>query len=211
MRPPSLETLVPGLKEARAHERLVRSMAFARVEWTLCGSPAVQLTPRIRLELQLANNAFSNGAAPTRADVFQVLWRLNPRFSRKLWPAAWMARRKVSRLVMRFDLGKAVEEIAIYLNSMMQDLPEGGDNEQSANPNSGYVHWMAAEQHFYLSNYNGFSPQDYKDTPYVELQQLYRAYRLNKEEHPNFINYSDTLIGRWQREQINTRIPRGPR
>lgn len=211
MRPVSLETLVPGLKEARAHERLVRSMAFARVPWTLCGSEAVQLTPRIRLEFQLAHNAFAVGGEPTKADVFQVLWRLHPRFSRKPGLVSWLARRRVTRLVMRADLVKAAQEISLYVNSMMQDLPEGGDSGNSQNPQAGYVHWMAAEQHFYLTQYNGFSPDIYKDTPYVELQQLYRAHRMTVEEHPNFINYSDTLIGRWQREQIAQKIPHGTR
>ncbi len=211
MRTVSLETLVPGLKEARAHERLVRSMAFARVDWTLCGSPAVQLTPRIRLELQLANNAFSFGRSPTKADVFQVLWRLHPRFSRKLWPLSVYTKFRIIRRVQRMDLGRAIEEVSIYFNSMMQDLPEGGEGSESANPPDGYVHWMAAEQNFYLSKYGSLSSEAYKDTPYIELQQLFRAYRLTIEEHPNFINYSDTLIGRWQRDQINTRIPHGSR
>lgn len=91
---------------------------------------------------------------------------------------------------------------------MMQDLPEGGDDSASTNPPEAYVHWMAIEQNFYLSRYTGFSPEIYKDTPYVELQQLYRAHRLATEEHPNFINYSDTLVGRWQREQIERKIPK---
>lgn len=185
-------------------------MAFARVPWTLCGSQAVQLTPRMRLEFQLAQNAFAMGGEPTRADVFQILWRLHPEFSRAaISPRSWLAHYRTTKLVKRLNLDRATEEISVYLNAMMQDLPEGGESGESSNPPQNYVHWMATEQHFYLTHYNGFSPEVYKDTPYVELQQLYRAYRLATEEHPNFINYSDTLVGRWQQEQLRNRIPAG--
>lgn len=209
MRPLSLESLVPGLKEARAQERLVRAMAFARVPWTLCGSLANQLTPRIRLEFQLTQNAFAVGLQPQAGDVFQILWRLHPRFNRLLRnPLVWLAHRRVSKLVKRLKPQQAVAEISVYLNSMMQDLPEGGEGSESSNPPDSYVHWMAIEQNFYCGNYGGFTPELYKDTPYVELQQLFRAHRLSTEEHPHFINYSDTLVGRWQREQIQRKIPR---
>lgn len=208
MRPLSLESLVPGLKEARAQERLVRAMAFARVPWTLCGSLANQLTPRIRLEFQLTQNAFAIGVQPQAADVFQVLWRLHPEFRRSVnRPPAWLAKRKVSKIVRELSPASAIAEVSVYLDSMMQDLPEGDESSESSNPPEGYVHWMAIEQNFYCSRYGGFTPELYKDTPYIELQQLFRAYRLSTEEHPQFINYSDTLVGRWQRDQIQRKIP----
>lgn len=207
MRANILEDIIPGLREAREQERLNRSLAFSGVPWTVCGQDAVVLTPRHRLEFQLVRNAFAVGGQPTLADVFQFLWRLNPRFKVRVWfgSRSWFARRKLSRAVAKMDMDQASRGILGFLAAMLQDLPEGSDGTPSSNPPENYVHWLAGEMNFYLTRYNAFSMQTFMDTPYLVLQQLYRAHRLASDEHPQFINRSDRMIGAWQREQLSKR------
>lgn len=204
MRANSLEDIIPGLREAREKERQNRALAFSDVPWTVCGLDVVVLTPRHRLEFQLVQNAYAVGGLPTRKDLFVFLWRLNPAFKKQVWfgLTAWFARRKVSRAVRTADLGEAREQVVAYLAAMIQDLPEGSGDRNTVNPPELYVHWLAGEINFYLKNYNGFSIALLMDTSYLVLQQLYRAHRLASESHPNFINESDRIIGRWQRENI---------
>jgi len=201
MRANQLEDIIPGLREARAKERQNRALAFSDVPWSVCGLDVVVLTPRHRLEFQLVRNAFTVGGTVTRADVFQFLWRLNPRFKQRVWVGslAWLARRKVAKAVRALDMDEAQIGILTYLASMLQDLPEGGDGSDTSNPPENYVHWLAGEANFYLGRYNGFSLPVLMDTPYLVLQQLYRAYRLANESHPNFINQSDRLVGDFMR------------
>lgn len=208
MRANTLEDIVPGLREAREGERLTRALAFSEVTWTVCGQQCVVLTPRHRLEFQLVRNAFAaGGGIPSKADVFQFLWRLNPRFKKRVFPLSPSAfdRMRLLMAVRKMDMHDAIRGILGYLGAMLQDLPEGSAGGDSSNPPENYVHWLAGEMNFYLARYNGFTPTSFMDTPYLVLQQLYRAHRLAVEQHPQFINNSDRMVGRWQREQIKNR------
>lgn len=207
MRANTLEDIVPGLREAREKERQNRALAFSDVPWTVCGQEVVVLTPRHRLEFQLVRNAFAVGGEVTRKDIYIFLWRLHPRFKKRVWfgSLAWFARRKTSRLVKAVDISTARHEITAYLAAMIQDLPESGGTRDTVNPPELYVHWLASEMDFYLSRYNGFSMTALMDTPYLVLQQIYRAARLASEPHPNFINESDRIIAMWQRRNTPAR------
>lgn len=208
MRANTLEDIIPGLREARAKERQNRAIAFSEIPWTVCGLDVVVLTPRHRLEFQLVENAFALGGVPTRADLLQFLWRLNPRFTKRVWmlSPAWFARRRVARIARKVDLAEAAREIYTYLSAMLQDLPGDSGGRDTLNPPELYVHWLAGEINFYLTRYNGFSIPILMDTPYLVLQQLYRAARLASEEHPNFINESDRIIASWQRQHIKAHV-----
>lgn len=208
MRPNRIEALVPGLKEARENERTNRGLAMAGVPWTICGLLVVPLTPRHRLELQLARNAFAEGLQPSKLDLFNLLWRLNPDFKRApQWLSkAWWARRKVVAAVRGAELVSVTLQIYEYLEVMLQDLPESRDGADGGGL-GGYVHWLGNEEHFYCSTYGGFTPDIFKDTPYLELQQLFRAWRIEHERddeghpaEPQFINRSDALVNNWQRQ-----------
>lgn len=201
MRATNLEDIVPGLREARAGERQNRALAFSGVTWTVCGRQIVALTPRHRLELQLVRNAFAVGAPASPKDLLQFLWRLSPDFRRNPWPGtgAWFAEWGLARACAGFDPVRATREVYAYLAAMLQDLPEGGAERDTINVPENYVHWMAVEANFYLSRYPSFTLSSFMDTPYLVLQQLYRAHRLEHEEHPNFINESDRLVNEWHR------------
>ena len=210
-----LENIIPGLREARAEERLNRALAFAGLTRTVCGVELVPLTPRHRLALQLVQNAFACGPAtlPLAGDVFAFLWLLSASYGPpSVLPNPVRAFRqwKLRRHVRRLDLPRAVREIQETLAAQLQDRPETGAEERGWNAETS-VHWMAAEASFWVNIHGGFTLESYLSTPYLVLQQLLRAYRMNHPkvsyerdgtavvEDVSFINASDRLIGNWQR------------
>lgn len=202
MRLINLEAVVPGLRGARAAERLNRAMAFARVTRSVLGIECVPLTPRHRLELQLGMNAFSCGASmeALEGDVFQFLWQLNPAWLRwqPITLRATVAWRKIKAVVKWVPIEDQRRAVMEYLAAMLQDLPECGGERDSANPAEGYVHWMAAEAAYYMRFFN-YTLETYKDESYLVLQQLYRARELATDPDATFINASDRLVSDWQR------------
>ena len=197
MRQNDIRAQIPGLAQALEREHLNRGMAFVGVPWTLVGCDVLHLAPRHRLELQMTGNAFMGGAVqPLAGDIFQFLWRLHPKFARKVrsLPVLW-AYAALKRRVRRCNQAKAKAAIVAYLGAMLQDLPEdnGKAEAQRRVDAANYVHWMATEAHFYLTIYRGMTIDAYMDTPYLALQQLFRAYRLANEEDPTFINASDRI------------------
>lgn len=203
MRPTDLEALIPGLREARETEHRNRSLCFAGITWTVAGFEIVAMTPRHKLELQLAGNAFFvRDVFPKAGDLFQILWRLHPKFARSSFALpVLLAKVRLKRKIGQMTHGavlSAAWAIADYLEAMSQDLPEGG--EDGGKSSSQYVHWLATEMSFYLRKFNGFTGASYMDTPYLLLQQLFRAYRVSEETDPKFIDASDAIVGRWQNE-----------
>lgn len=207
MRANSLEEIIPGLREAREGERAARAVAFGGLTLAVCGEQCVPLAPRHRLEMQLTKNAFATELPPLHGDVFAFLWRLNPHYRKapRWMSRSWRERNVVEWNVGRMNLDAAVAEIRAFIAAMMQDLPEGAGDSASLNPPENYVHWLAGEANFYLSVYPGFTLAGLMDTPYLVLQQLYRAYKLAREEHPQFINRSDRIAANWHRAHLPKR------
>lgn len=210
----NLETLVPGLAEARAAERQNRALAFAGLTHTLCGVEVMPLTPKHRLALQLLRNAFTTHTDPMQGDVFQFLWLLSPGYIQPLtgrrMASEWRQMR-LRRHVRKLVLWQAVRAIKEYLVSQLQDMPEG--SADASTDYSPWVHWMACEASFYISIHRGFTLESYLQTPYLVLQQLHRAWRIHNPdvtrdkdgnlqvEEPQFINGSDGLASAWQRSR----------
>jgi hypothetical protein len=208
----NLETLVPGLAEARQAERQNRSLAFAGLTHTLCGVEVMPLTPRHRLALQLLRNAFTTHIEPMQGDVFQFLWLLSPGYisplSGRRMAAEWRQMR-LRRHVRKLDVLQAVREIKAYIVAQLQDMSE--TSAEGSTDFGPWVHWLAYEATFYVNVYRGFTLESYLQTPYLVLQQLQRAWRINNpkltrgtdgslvEEEPQFINASDRLVSTWQR------------
>lgn len=196
-----LERIVPGLAEARQNERRRRAAAFAGLPWTVCGCECAQLTPQVRLELELCGNPFICSGPTTREALFQMLWRLNPAFGRRWSFAAREARRRVLRVASTISLGKAEREIGEYFAGMLQDMREvGGDTPRDNDSAGEYVHWFAAESLFY-GRRCGLSMAEYRVTPYLVLQQLHRAHRHATEANVQFINASDQVVNAWAKQQ----------
>lgn len=210
---------VPGLAEIRMAERLNRALAFAGLTHTLCGVQVRPLTPGKRLGLQLLRNAFASAAEPLRGDVHTFLWFLSPHWQpggsrgRVLRDfRQFLLRRRVRRL----DLPAAVREIRIYIAEQLQDLPEettGGGGVDHSN----WIHWVAQDASFWMNVHGGFTLEAFLNTPYLVLQQLHRAWKVNHPDvtitssgqvvvdEPQFINESDRVFGQFmaaRREEI---------
>ncbi len=219
MLPNTFETLIPGLREARARERLNRGLAFAGITRRVCGIDLVPLTPDHRLELQLVRNAFAvaGGVEPLEGDVFQLFRTLHPARPQNGGALGrfrlFLTFRALRRVVARMDLANAVRAIRTHLAEQLQDLPEdcGAGAVDLVDPQS--VHWMAADASFWINIHGGFTLATYRRTPYLVLQQLHRAWRCSHPridrnadgspslEVPVFINASDAVVGAWQRGQ----------
>jgi hypothetical protein len=202
MRLTNPENVIPGLREAREAERFARYAAFAGLSLPILGLECEQLTPRHRLEFEMAQNAFSVGREASRADVFQFLWRMSPawRKGQPITISATLAWWRIHRVIYRHPLPDIEAAILDYIGMMLQDLPEAeaGSGSGSVNPSSNYVTWVACESDFYMRTY-GMMFSEYYRTPYLVLQQLYRAYRLATEDNATFINSSDRIVSAWIR------------
>lgn len=204
------ERIIPGLAEQRAQERENRALAFAGITHTVCGREIVPLTPGHRLNLQLVGNAFAFPAAAsaTLVDVFVFLWVLSPHNTGTLEAARQQVFLRED--VMKMDRKESVRDILRYIVDQLQDTAESSG--EAGKDNSAWIHWMAMDAEFWISVHGGFTLDTYKKTPYLVLQQLYRAWRVNHPDiernkdgsvfvrDPVFFNQSDKLVSAFQRE-----------
>jgi hypothetical protein len=205
----ALARLIPDLAPRREQERQNRALAFAGITHTVCGREILPLTPGHRLNLQLVQNAFFTlGASATLQDVFVFLWVTSPANVGGVEAARqqYFLRHDVAA----FDLGKCVEEISRYLLDQLQDaFDSGGGDGKDLSP---WIHWMAMDAEFWISVHGGFTFEQYNRTPYLVLQQLYRAWKANNPDiermhdgkvivrDPVFFNSSDRLVSQFHRE-----------
>lgn len=208
----NLETLVPGLAEQRAAERHNRALAFSGLTHTLCGVELLALAPIHRLRLQLIRNAFVTETPPSRYDVFAFLWMLSPswRPQARGVAVAWH-RWSLRRLVRKLDVEAAGAAIRTYLAAQLQDSP-GASTTSGGTDHTPYIYWMAEEAGFWLDVHGGFTLETYQATPYLVLQQLFRAWQAHhpvvrhnakgepEVEEPLFLNESDSLVGKFHRK-----------
>ncbi len=201
------EKVIPGLRERRTQERTNRALAFAGITHTVCGREILPLTPGHRLHLQLTGNGFTTNGVVTLADVFSFLWVLSPHNVGGIEAARHQY--FLSQDVLKFDLHESVSEVANYLGDQLQDATESSGDGRDM---SAWVHWMAADAEFWISVHGGFTLEEYKRTPYLVFQQLYRAWKVNNPDvermkdgsvivrDPVFVNSSDKLIFDFRRQ-----------
>jgi hypothetical protein len=211
----NFEGLVPGLREQRETERRNRALAFAGLTHRVCGVEINPFTPRHRLALGLVLNAFVCGDAPLAGDVFAFLWLCSPSFVPLSGWTRWLSELRQWRLrrhVRRLDLETAKREVRAYLAAQLADAPDswGSDDAPDQSP---WVSWFAKDASFWMEVHGGFTVESYLATPYLVLQQLYRAWRCHHPdvragadgsvvvEHPAFINASDIMIGQWHAQR----------
>lgn len=207
---PIAESIVPGLAELRKRERLNRALAFAGLQHRLCGVDVLPLRPRHRLALQLLQNAFTADVDPLEGDVFQFLWVLSPAYRGKNDIASSVRQWRLRRHVRRLLLPAAIREIRIYLSDQLQDMPEAQLSGTEQTDFAPWVHWMAQDACFWMTEF-GFTLEQYAETPYLVLQQLLRAWKIQNPrissgkdgtpvvEEPHFINTSDRVAGQFLR------------
>jgi hypothetical protein len=203
-----LERLVPGLADQLAQERQNRALAFAGLTHTVCGREILPLTPGHRLTLQLLGNAFTQiGRTPTLADVFVFLWVTSPHNIGGL--EAKRQQYFLRQDVMAFNLSESAASIFQYIVDQLQDTSSGSGEGKDQ---SRWVHWMAMDSFFYMSQIPGLTLAEYKRTPFLVLQQIYRAWQCNHPDmertqdgtvfvrEPMFQNSSDRLVRQWHRQ-----------
>lgn len=205
------EKVIPGLKERREQERANRALAFAGITHTVCGREVLPLTPGHRIKLQLLGNGFAvNGKDVDLSDVFVFLWVLSPHNR----PGIEGARQQhfLKEDVMGLDLRACVVEIVAYLKDQLQDSTEntGGEGRDM----SAWIHWAAAEASFWASQF-GWTEEKVINTPYLVIQQLFRAWKVNNPDcermkdgsvivrDPVFFNSSDRLIQDFRRQNAD--------
>lgn len=193
--------LAPEIQAIYAAEQTRRSLAWLRLEFPLCGSKVGPLTLRILTELQFAKNAFVTGEEPTRADVFDVLWRLHPAFYRPgcATLSRWWARRQLVRRVRRLSVTRAAMEIRVRFAAWRQDEP-GTVKIEGGAPSllSARVH-MVDDFICHFGQYFHLSPDEVLDYPLAALYQLYRQQAINAGKE--VIDRSASIVGEMVRAQ----------
>ncbi len=100
-----------------------------------------------------------------------------------------------------------IRQVRNFLASQFADSPEVSGDEEGGQPDySDHVSWYAIEASFWMNVHGGFTLEGYGRTPYLVLQQLRRAWKVNNPDrvrlpngdhvvdHPIFRNASDRLI-----------------
>lgn len=145
--------LPPEIKAAVDAANRARALAWLPEPPMLCGRQIRHFTPRMRLDLELAGNAFASGRAPRKHDVFAFLWRLNPAYAPMARPhlakrrhrlgvygslareccllrafgavRPWRAYLGLERHVAKLNLIAAMLEIFDFRRTVFRDRPAG--------------------------------------------------------------------------------------
>jgi hypothetical protein len=202
----------PEIQAALDDEQRSRLLAYLPCAPDLLGCPVVHFTPRIRLELELADNAFLAGREPRAVDVFALLWRLHPLFRRPdgtmpnarrprsrsplLRLRSLRARRRIARKTRLLLLPLAAALIASYLSAVFRDRPAGtlSEHEPRSLIPKPAPHWLDDLTDYFAARY-GWSIDAILDTPQPLLLQLWRAHAI--AAGIEIIDPSAELIGRW--------------
>lgn len=221
----------PKFLAARAAERRNRLLAHARPILPLVlplrgrgarafSVPQRLLTERMRLDLELAENAFVTGARPLLGDVFNLLWRMHPEFAvpcaerlfavrqldgrrfrfLRVWYAFGSLRtarihRWLTRRVAACDLFAAERLIRERLDDAEQDAP-GYDGSCSGRRS------LAAPEFCYYDELVSFfgetyhlAPDEVLDLPRALVLQIYRNRVLSQPDGElNVFAPSDVLL-----------------
>jgi hypothetical protein len=183
-------------ENAQRQEKLARLVPFLIGEMPFCGDLIKHLTPRIAGELSLIGNAFICGGEPTRGDVFNFLWRLNPAFARPeaLSLRARFIRWRLKWVVSRVDLARVRVKIREYLDDQFLDSHTGVKaDDKDEKPEK--VTWLAYRAYFFMSHF-GMSYIDFMDTPIPVLNQLQKAYLICHGREDEMINKSEIIRAR---------------
>jgi hypothetical protein len=215
--PSDFGKFIPGYSEVLTTERRNRAIAFLGLTRTVCGVEVVPFCPKHRLALGLVENGFMMHGDGGPEDVLQVLWHLSPLYEQRFGPrrsAAEAERKRLAVQVLAGDPADLSQQVRVFLASQFADRPEiQGDDAGESPDYSDHVHWVAIESSFWMSIHGGFTLESYLSTPYLVLQQLRRAWKVNNPDrmrlpngdvvtdHPIFRNFSDKLAGDWQVEQ----------
>ena len=185
--------IIPDLKEAVAHQNLVRDAAFILGRESVAGIAVRPLTVRHVAALQAVGNPFVACGVPEAADVAAFLWLVSPGYD----PRARLRRWFFIRRLRRMPYLKLVEGIESWLAESFQDTQGGG----KAGPT--YFSFAAALVGLIASEY-GWSESAILELPVKRaLQYRNEIQRRNNPNAPMF-QPADRVINRWLNRQTTT-------
>lgn len=152
-------------------ERRKRIGAFVGIQSRAAGMVLHQMTARIALRLEFADNQFVTGRQPDESDIAHALLELSP-------DAQKASPRRLKRLIRRVAKEpRFVEQIADHIRGGFEDLPQTGSN--NADNLGTPQNWFAAVCDRLCSDY-GWTVDQAMDTPLAAIWQLLSASNKRK-------------------------------
>ncbi|HEX2101321.1 MAG TPA: hypothetical protein VHF69_11680 [Candidatus Synoicihabitans sp.] len=220
--------LSPAYEQAVAAEQERRRLAYLPIAQPITlhvrartvEVPVVYLTPCSENELLLAGNGFLVGRRPLRGDVFQLLWRVSPDFSRPRWPMwvqahpgcrshalshwrsllaygcrAGLAHARLGRIVDRCRLNRAERSLRAWIGEHYEDEPaQRVERGTVVNPHRPLrCKTDAFVQHFVTAFH--LTPTEVLNTPIPLLLQWHRDRLIASGESLSVIDRSMELVG----------------
>ena len=167
------------LAEAKEKDREEQTLLFLDITLEVCGFEIAPLTIRRYLILEQLKSPFLLGGdiIPTKQDLINFLWVMNPNFRMGMKYGRSFARRNFFKL---FRWHKVAYEVAVLLAEAMEksQLPTGGDESQELDKN-----WVATLVDAAASQY-GWAENDILDLPLTRVFAYVQAVgrRLGAEE-----------------------------
>jgi hypothetical protein len=196
-----LRAQLPELDLQMRKEETLRAASAASDLLPLMGAWVRQITPRIRLDLELAGSPFLTGRSAMLKDVWVFLWRVSPHYV-PAWklgifrtPRAWYERQRLRFICQRADLWAFESAIHEFISDAYQDAPGSSDDDDgsSSGPEcNASVGWAA----FYMEKF-GMDFDQYMDTPILVLHQLLRAWKAMNGFTCSDSNKSDLIATRF--------------
>lgn len=200
----TLQTVeVPGLRDALKRERVLRDRAFLGGEEIVCGVVVRQLSLRIALFLEHAENGFFipfhfDDDNEVAAHALQVLWFSKPDWEEPRleadgfvmsWFEAYKRFRFQKRFLLQNDIETLVSEVRAWIDDAMLDCPKGG---HSSGPSQSYASYPAHLVDLFAAAGLPFSYAEILDMP---LKRLWQHWRLasNRLYDVKLTNPSDDL------------------
>ncbi len=192
-----MPSCVQGYDEELERERIARNIVYLDGPVIVCGEPLRNLTPHLLVTLTVARSPFLVGGHPALAHVAQFLWACHANYAAR----SWWKRRRLIKLISRFDLSDAVNDIHEFLDLTFMDTPSSiGKSEK---PIASDVAWLIYR--FRNPPWNQAEAVT-MHTPFRKLYQELRCWQ--KENGAQVNNRSDIKKSTWL-QQLNEAVGRG--
>lgn len=174
---PTLQTLIPGIREAEARYRSEAQEAFADFEPKICGMVEISpLTPLMMTDLEGGENRFVAGEGTADAgDIGVLLWRCSPFYKR----GDDSLRRFFQANLAPLPYDKTREEIAEYLRRSLGGMPLWRRDGSA----SSVATWQSRLVHSFAKEY-GWTEEYILNRPFRRLWQY--ANRMLESEDPKY-------------------------
>lgn len=197
----------PAYAAALARESENRRLASLGLARPLLGHFVVALRWRHVMELALAGNAYLTRKEPTARDLFLLLWRLNPCFSRPdgTFPnaapsapppgrlARFFARLGCDQTARRVNVNLTEKQVRQWIDDAYQDQEEPTNSEKSSLSDlSPRLEWFDSIAYDYSQL--GYLPEQIFDLPVAWCFQMKRVELIREGKEERLIPPSASLV-----------------